>query len=112
MKPRIALFSLAVLPLMMSRVAAQAPTGKDLYDANCKKCHGVLGTPPKVMKEKFPKLAPFDAAFLAKNDVAAIVTILTKGKGTDMKPVKDKLSAAEIASVAQYVKELASRPHS
>lgn len=109
MKIRIAILSLVVLPLMMSRVAAQATTGKDLYDANCKKCHGVLGTPPKVMKEKFPKLAPFDAAFAAKNDVAAIVTILTKGKGTDMKPVKDKLSAAEMNSVALYVRDLASK---
>ncbi len=106
---RIAVLSLAVLPLMMSRVAAQATGGKDLYDANCKKCHGVLGVPPKLMKEKFPKLAPFDAAFLAKNNVDAIVGILNKGKGTDMKPVKDKLSAAEIASIAAYVKELASK---
>ena len=110
MKNRTLLLSLAFIPLLMGRVAAQATTGKDLYDANCKKCHGVLGAPPKVMKEKFPKLAPFDAAFIAKNNVDAIVTILTKGKGNDMKPFKDKLNPAEMASVAQYVKELATRP--
>ena len=74
--------------------------------------HGVLGAPPKVMKVKFPKLVPFDAAYIAKNNQDAIVTVLTKGKGNDMKPFKDKLSPAQMASVAQYVKELATRPRS
>jgi len=112
MRFRTALLSLAFFPLLMNRAAAQAPTGKDLYDANCKKCHGVLGAPPKVMKVKFPKLVPFDAAYIAKNNQDAIVTVLTKGKGNDMKPFKDKLSPAQMASVAQYVKELATRPRS
>jgi mono/diheme cytochrome c family protein len=107
MKGRVFLLSLVVVPVMMSRVAAQATTGKDLYDANCKKCHGALGVPPKALKTKFPKLAPFDAAFSAKNNVDAIVEILNKGKGEDMKPFKGKLSPAEMTSVAQYVKQLA-----
>lgn len=112
MKIRIAIISLAVLPLMMSRVAAQATTGKELYDANCKRCHGVLGAPPKVMKTKFPKLETFDAAFIAKRNVDSIVTVLTKGNGAGMKPFKGKLTPAEMTSIAQYVKELATRPRS
>ncbi len=109
MKTRTFLFSLALVPALMSRVAAQT-SGKDLYDANCRKCHGVLGTPPKVIKTKFPKLLPFDAAFIAKNNVDSIVSILNKGKGEDMKPFKGKLTPAEMTSIAQYVKELATRP--
>ena len=109
MKARILLLSLAAVPVMMSHAAAQS-TGKDLYDANCKKCHGVIGTPAKAIKAKFPKLMPFDADFNAKNSVDAIVTILTKGKGDDMKSFKATLSPAQMKSVAEYVKELAGRP--
>ncbi len=109
MKARILILSLALIPALMTQVAAQS-TGKDLYDANCKKCHGVLGTPPKALKAKFPKLAAFDAAFIAKHSVDSIVTILTKGKGEDMKSLKGTLSPAEMKSVAEYVKELATRP--
>ena len=83
-----------------------------LYEATCKKCHGVLGTPPKSMKERFAKIATFDAAFIAKHTEDSIVTVLTKGKGDDMKPFKGKLSPAEMAAVAKYVHELAIRPRS
>lgn len=110
MKVRFLLLSLAVIPILATRLAAQATAPKDLYDANCKKCHGVIGTPPKAMKEKFPKIATFDAAFAVKHTEDSIVKILTKGKGEDMKSFKDKLSPAEMAIVAKYVLELANRP--
>lgn len=109
---RIVLLSLLFVPVVAGSLAAQTGTPKELYDASCKKCHGVLGTPPKAMKEKFPKLAVFDAAFIAKRSEDSIVTVLTKGKGDDMKPFKGKLTPAEIVSVAKYVKELATRPRS
>jgi mono/diheme cytochrome c family protein len=104
--------SLAVMLTAATRLSAQATSPKDLYDANCKKCHGVLGTPPKAMKEKFPKIATFDAAFLAKHTEDSIVTILNKGKGEDMKSFKGKLTPAEMTTIAKYVHELASRPKS
>lgn len=97
---------------LVQRSAAQTPDGKTLYEATCKKCHGVLGTPPKSMKERFAKIATFDAAFIAKHTEDSIVTVLTKGKGDDMKPFKGKLSPAEMAAVAKYVHELAIRPRS
>ena len=95
---------------LVHRAAAQGPVGKTLYDANCKKCHGVLGTPPKAMKEQYPKIATFDAPFIAKHTTDSIVTILTKGKGEDMKSFKSKMSPAEMAAVAGYVHDLATRP--
>ena len=88
---------------------AQAPDGKALYEENCRKCHGVRGTPPKTMKEKYPKIATFDAAFIAKRTDDSVVKVLMKGvgKAEDMKSFKDKLSPEEMAAVAKYVRELA-----
>ncbi len=96
---------------VLSRAAAQAPDAKTLYQENCRKCHGVLGTPPKTMKAKFSKIATFDAEFIAKRSVDSIAKVLTKGKNEDMKSFKDKMSPEEIKAVAQYVQELASKPH-
>jgi mono/diheme cytochrome c family protein len=107
-RPLLAL--LVVLPLTASRLAGQASTPKDLYDKSCKKCHGVVGNPPKSMRERYPKIATFDSAFIAKHTEDSIVTILTKGKGEDMKSFKGKLSAPEMVIVAKYVHELGTRP--
>jgi mono/diheme cytochrome c family protein len=94
---------------VLSRAAAQAPDGKALYDENCKKCHGVLGTPPKTMKAKYEKIATFDAAFIAKRTDDSVVKVLMKGKGEDMKPFKDKMKMDEMMAVAKYVRELGSK---
>jgi len=96
------------------RVHAQAPDGKALYEENCRKCHGVRGTPPKTMKEKFPKIATFDAEFIAKRSDDSVVKVLMKGvgKAEDMKSFKDKLSPEDMTAVAKYVRELAVKPRS
>jgi mono/diheme cytochrome c family protein len=95
------------------RAHAQAPDGKALYEENCRKCHGVRGTPPKTMKEKFPKIATFDEAFITKRSDDSVVKVLTKGvgKAEDMKSFKDKLSPDEMTAVAKYVRELALKSH-
>jgi mono/diheme cytochrome c family protein len=93
-------------------VAAQGPDGKALYGETCKKCHGVLGTPPQTMKKKYPKIASFDAKFLESHSEDSIVKVLTKGKGEDMESYKGKMSPAEMTAVAKYVRELASKPKS
>ncbi|MGE5098427.1 MAG: c-type cytochrome [Deltaproteobacteria bacterium] len=111
MKAYVIITGLLLAGGVLSRAAAQAPDAKTLYQENCKKCHGVLGTPPKTMKAKFPKIATFDAEFIAKHSVDSIVKVLTKGKNDDMKSFKDKMSPDEIKSVAEYVAELAAKPH-
>ncbi len=88
---------------------AGAQDAKAVYDANCKKCHGVAGTPPKAMATKFPKLAPFDAAFFAKRTDDSVVKILTKGKDQDMVSFKDKMTPAEMAAVSKYIHEFAAK---
>jgi mono/diheme cytochrome c family protein len=95
----------------MSVAAAQAPDAKALYDENCRKCHGVIGNPPKTMKEKYPKIATFNAAFVASRTDDSVVKILTRGKGEDMKSFKDKMTPEEMMAVAKYVRELGGKAH-
>lgn len=84
--------------------ATEDPAGKTVYDANCRKCHGVIGTPPKTMKAKFPKIATFDAAFFAKRSEDSVITVLMKGKSDDMKSFKDKLTHEQMEQVASYIR--------
>jgi mono/diheme cytochrome c family protein len=111
MKPTLfALLAILVATVMLATPAPrhqQQDDAKTLYDANCKKCHGARGIPPKVMKAKFEKIATFDAEFIAKHSKDSIVKVLTKGKGEDMKSFKDKLTPDQMALVATYVHDLA-----
>lgn len=93
----------------LSRADAQAADGKALYDEHCKKCHGVLGTPPQAMKKKFAKIATFDAKFIASRSDDSVVKVLTRGKGEDMTSFKMKMSPPEMTAVAKYVRELGSK---
>lgn len=104
----------ALIALFLAAAAttarAQAPDGKALYDANCKKCHGARGTPPQTIQRKYDKIMKFDEAFVAKHSTDSIVKVLTKGKDEDMKSFADKLSKDEMVAVAKYVHELAAKP--
>ncbi len=86
--------------------AADPSTGKIPYDASCRKCHGVLGVPPKGMKTRFPKLAAFDAAFFTGRSDDSVVKVLTRGTTEDMPSFKDKLSLQEMVAVAAYMRTL------
>lgn len=111
MKLGLTLIGLVVLTSSAQRASAQATDGKTVYDENCKKCHGVIGNPPKNMKAKYEKIATFDAKFLADHSADSIKKVLIKGKSEDMKSFKDKLSGEEIDAVAKYVRELAEKHH-
>ena len=88
---------------------SQEPAGKAPYEENCRKCHGVRGTPPKTMKAKFPKIVTFDAEFFEKRSDDSVVTVLTKGKNEDMKSFKDKLSHDQMVAVAAYIRSFATK---
>ena len=87
----------------------QEPAGKVPYEENCRKCHGVRGTPPKTMKAKFAKIVTFDSAFFEKRSDDSVVTVLTKGKNEDMKSFKDKLSHDQMVAVAAYIRSFATK---
>ena len=93
------------------RAFAQGADGKALYDEHCKKCHGVVGRPPKTMQTKYPKIYTFDAAFIAARSDDSVVKVLTKGKNEDMVSFKDKLKSDEMMAIAKYVRELGSKSH-
>jgi len=93
----------------VSNAGAQTVDAKTVYDANCRKCHGVAGTPPKAMAAKFPKIAAFDAAFFAKRSDDSVVKVLTNGKSKDMPSFKNKTTPAEMAAVAKYVRAFATK---
>ena len=105
------LIALLVASGAVLAATAQEPDGKELYNANCKKCHGVRGTPPKTMKAKYEKIATFDAEFIAKRTDDSVVKVLMKGKGENMKSFKNKLSPPEMMAVAKYVRELGEKSH-
>jgi mono/diheme cytochrome c family protein len=89
--------------------AAQEPDGAALYRQSCRTCHGARGTPPARMTAIYPELKTIgDSAFAARMSTDAIVGVLQHGKGKDMKPFAEKLSAAEMLAVAKYVRTLAS----
>ncbi|MDQ8154729.1 MAG: cytochrome c [Gemmatimonadota bacterium] len=97
--------SLLVLALA-SPARGQAPDGKALFEANCRKCHGAAGQPSPAMKKMIPELPTWDAAFFAKRTDAEIITVLTNGKGKNMKPYKDVLKPDEMAALAKYIRTL------
>lgn len=88
---------------VVSTAGAQSTDAKAVYDANCKKCHGVAGIPSKAMIARSPKLAAFDAAFFAKRSDDSVVKVLTKGKDK-MPSYKNKMTPAEMTAVAKYVR--------
>jgi mono/diheme cytochrome c family protein len=96
---------LGALTLVVSTAAAQGADGKTVYEANCKKCHGVTGKPSDGIKKMNPKIETFDAAFFAKRTDADLAKGISEGKGK-MKPFGDKLKADEIAAVAKYIRTL------
>jgi mono/diheme cytochrome c family protein len=98
------------LALTAGRAAAQEPTGQDIYRRECKACHGVNGVPPKAEQAKYKKLRTLgDSGFVARLSTDSIATIVTKGIDKNMKSFADKLTPAEINSVAAYIKELAEK---
>jgi mono/diheme cytochrome c family protein len=104
-------YVLGVMAFMLAAATIQAQDGKTLYEANCKKCHGVIGIPPKTIQKKYEKIPFFNAEFAAKVSDDSIVKVLTKGgKTDDMKSFKDVLSHEEMTAVAKYVRELATKP--
>jgi mono/diheme cytochrome c family protein len=111
----VALGAVLTLCLWTSSAAAQAsaasaePDGGALYRQNCKSCHGAKGVPPARMVTLYPTLKTLaDSAEQARLTEQAIIAVLQHGKGKDMKPFTDKLSAAEMAAVAKFVKTFAS----
>lgn len=105
--------TILVIGLGASRLEAQQvqqPDGAALYQQHCRSCHGAQGVPTQRMLTLYPKLKSLaDSAYLASLSTDSIMALTRDGVGA-MKPYKDKLSAVQIAAVAQFVKTLAVSP--
>lgn len=95
--------------LFAAPLLSQSVDGKELYDKNCKECHGAVGTPAKITLVKFPRIVTFDSAFVAHHSVDSIVKILTKGKNDDMISFHRDLTDNEMTALAQYIRKLGTR---
>jgi mono/diheme cytochrome c family protein len=110
---RVALALLCAVGFVVTTQAAtaQEPDGHALYMANCRRCHGARGLPPKTMKTAFPRIQTLDTAFLGKVSDDSLVTVLTHGKSQDMPSFKEVLSKPEMLAVIKYVRTMASGAH-
>lgn len=91
-------------------LAAQAPDATGLYRENCRTCHGTAGKPTQRALSQYPKIPTMDSAFFAVRSADSIVSILTHGKGKDMKSFTAKLTPAEMRAVAEYIRKTFGSP--
>jgi mono/diheme cytochrome c family protein len=93
--------TLAVGTVLVPRTAAQAPAidAAALYKKHCIICHGATGTSP------LPNAAFADGIWVHGPTLKEVSATITGGvKGTVMQPFAAKLSEAEIAALAKYVR--------
>lgn len=101
---------MAALALSPRISLAQAPDGAALYKANCAACHGPTGVPAAAMAKMFKQLKPFtDPATLKGVSEDSVMAIIENGFQPVMKSFKGKLSKADEAALAKYVKGLAKK---
>lgn len=102
--------SVLIVMLPSGALSAQQPSGQDVYRRECRNCHGANGTPQARALEQYPKIVTFaDSAFFDRRSQDSIVAVLRRGVGRDMKSFRDKLTTAEMQSVAAYIRTLARR---
>jgi len=100
-----AVLALAVVVSSAGAQAAAEPDGAALYRQSCRTCHGARGVAPARMIAVYPTLTSLaDSATQARLSTDSIVAVLRHGKGKDMKPFADRLSAAEMLAIAKFVK--------
>jgi len=101
----------ALLAAPLAASAADAPAAaptidaKQLYDKNCKNCHGADGKAQTKMGKKYEIDSFADADWQAKHSDEKIREVIANGKPkTKMKAYKSKLSAEQIDALVKYVR--------
>lgn len=92
------------VPTGAAPIVESAEVSRSLYRKHCASCHGVDG------RSQTAEGRELQADDLTTSDVkgdgeAKIMRIISNGKG-EMPGFKKKLSAAQIASIAKYIKSL------
>ena len=81
--------------------SSEAASPRTLYIQNCARCHGTDGKAQTTLGKKLEA----DDLTASTASTAKIIRTVTNGRG-DMPSFKKKLSAAQIASIAGYVRSL------
>ena len=107
MGTRILLLTVALGLAAAGSLSAQQPAnGAALFAKTCASCHGANGTPAPGMARAMG-VPDFRApATLASLTDSALRATVANGKGRMMPAFKSRLSPAEIAAVAEYLRTL------
>jgi mono/diheme cytochrome c family protein len=97
---RICLGFLACSAIVFAEVDARS-----IYLDKCSTCHGPDGQGKTAKGKKLKVKSVKDT--IAKEDMAAMVKIVTDGKGADMDSFKTELKPDQIKAVVEYYRSLA-----
>ena len=119
MKNTFLLFALLITLLLAQQVpvnagAAQADQGRaalagqKVFEENCMRCHGADGSGNTFVGHKW-KIPDLRSEAVQRLSAEQLTQIIVNGRNDRMPSHKDKLSAAEIRQVEEYLRELAKK---
>src|SRR5437764_15238917 len=84
---------------------SQVEKGREVYTANCARCHGGDGMSHTSMGQMTEAPNLTDAAWQSRRSPARMISSVTNGRG-EMPAFKRKLSRQDIAAAVAYVRTL------
>lgn len=87
------------------RGKSQAARGREVYTANCARCHGGDGMSRTSMGQMTEAPDLTDAAWQSRRSTARMIASVANGRG-EMPAFKHKLSRPDIAAAVAYVRSL------
>ena len=88
--------------------AAVTPAARELFQQRCVRCHGADGTGSRA-RRRLPEIPDFtDVAWQARrSDDAQLLASILDGKGSEMPPVRGKISEEQARGLVAYVRAFA-----
>jgi mono/diheme cytochrome c family protein len=94
--------------------AASVKAGQQVYNANCRQCHGLKGKGDGTIAPTNPKPADFtDAKWDFGPTDGDMFTVIWNGAPkpkTEMKPMKDTLTEKDVWNVINFIRTLGPKP--
>jgi mono/diheme cytochrome c family protein len=91
-------------PPRSAPAATAMPTSRELFRQHCAKCHGADGT-GSLARDSLTEIPNFtDASWQARRSDEQLLAGILKGKGAEMPPWRDKISAEQAHSLVTYVR--------
>lgn len=90
---------------LMSNLAAQGQSGRDIYLDKCAVCHGEDGAGKTIKGKKVHCKDIRDT--IKKDSEADMIKVATDGKGVNMDSYKKQFSPEQIRAVVEYYRSLA-----